>query len=164
MLCDTSSRGRLSANKPVSHGPPFLLHSHRVDIHFLSVLFLPSCSVGVVCHCARQGNIINMSVNSYKFCHFSKIFFIIVFRWSCLNCRLRCPTLPPRFLVVLQRFIRTCKLSGQKYEWNYAENEQKAPSQPVAHKWALTQHQNIRSYPRKLFSSYSAVLTALALP
>ncbi len=120
MLCRTSCRRHLSANKLVWQGPPLLLYCRPADIPFPSDLFLPSCSVGAVCPCARRGNIINMSVIPYrlaqsflkKFWHFSKIFFHIVFHWSCLNCRLHRPTLPPRSPDLDLHFVQVRKLSG----------------------------------------------------
>ncbi len=116
MLFNTSSRGRLSANKTLLHRPSLLLRC-LTDIYFLCGLFLPSCSVGAVCPCARRGNIIHMSVIPYqlaqsflkKFWHFSKIFFHIVFRWFCLNCRLHHLTLPPQYPVILLCFINIRK-------------------------------------------------------
>ncbi len=96
MLGNASSRGQVSprvrwlvvdSKKTVSHRPPLLLCCRPADIHFLSDVFLNSCSVGVVCPRGRRGNIINVSVISdlhthsflKKFHQFSKIFFFIFF-------------------------------------------------------------------------------------
>ncbi len=118
--CNTS----ISTDKPVSHGSPLLLCCHPADIHFPSNLFLPSCHVGVVCPCARSGNIINMSAILYQLAqsflkrlhHISKMFFIMFF-WCCLNCRLHRPTLSPWFTVVLLRFVQRTQVSDVEHKW-----------------------------------------------
>ncbi len=130
--CNTCCRGHLSVNKLVLHGPPLLLHCRPADIHFLSDLFLPSYSVGVVCPCAGRGNVINTSVISYqlaqsflrKFCRFSKIFFFIVcaltvgytarhrphdFRWCC--------------------YISSTLLCFQEKRQKYGQNEHRVPTE-----------------------------------
>ncbi len=79
----------------------------HVPVHFPSDLFLPSCSVGVVCPSDRQSNITNMSVIPYQLVQsflksaavFPKYSSSLGFAWSCLNCRLQPPTLPPQFPV-----------------------------------------------------------------
>ncbi len=81
---------------PPSKQTPLLLHCRPADIQFPSNLFLPSCSVGVVCPCAKRGNVINMTVIPYQLAqsflkkcqHFSKILLFSVFQWSFLKWRL----------------------------------------------------------------------------
>ncbi len=103
---------------------------HR-DLHFFAAvqltfispfdLFLPSCSVGVVCPCARQGYIINMSVITYqlaqsflkKFRHFSKLFFFIVCRWSCIN-----------------QSVFTCKALNHIYRHFKVLSQEEKPTEP----------------------------------
>ncbi len=101
------------------------LHLSYAAIQLTFISHLSSsfpASVGVVCPFIGRGNIMNMSAIAYqlvqsflkKFCHFSKLFFFIVFCWSCLNCRLHRLTLPPRFPVVLQHFVHIHKFPGDR--------------------------------------------------